>query len=334
MVVPCFNEQTQIASVLDGIAEFVDCVLVVDDGSTDGTASLVEDYIKGEGENPRTTLLRRGKNGGPGAAVAAGYGEAVCRGIDVAVVVDGDGQMASEELIGIALPVVRGEADYAKGNRLFHREAWRVIPHHRYLGNAFLSMLTKIASGYWHVADSQSAFVAISREALETIGLEELYPSYGYPNDMLIRLNVYNFRVADVPIRPVYRVGEQSNLKIHSAVPRISWLIVRRFFWRMWHKYVIHDFHPLVLFYGASGLAGCLGAFLFVRLFWLWVASGRIPPVNALAWAFCMISSIQFGLFAMWFDMETNRDLKVSLKGRPTSRSNSCSDEDIDKKRS
>ena len=244
VVVPCFNEQTQIVPVVEGIADFVDCVLVVDDGSTDGTASLVQDHIKQEGPSPRTILIGRENNGGPGAAVAEGYRQCLRRNMDVAVVIDGDGQMDPKDIIRLARPVARGETDYAKGNRLFHREAWRVIPHHRYLGNAVLSMLTKIASGYWHVADSQSAFVAISREALETIGLGKLYPTYGYPNDMLVRLNVYGFRVADVPIKPIYRVGEQSKLKIHSAVPRISWLIIRRFFWRMcvsvqlkWHKY-------------------------------------------------------------------------------------------------
>ena len=101
----------------------------------------------------------------------------------------------------------------------------------------------------------------------------------------------------------------------------------------MWQKYVIHDFHPLVLFYAASGLAGLLGTVLFVRLFWLWIASGRIPPVNALAWAFCMISSIQFGLFAMWFDMEMNRDLKVSPKSRSRGRSHLGKDQDTDQKK-
>ncbi len=317
VVIPCFNEQTQIISVLGGIADFVDSVLVVDDGSTDATASLVQEHIKREDPNSRIILIRREKNGGPGAAVAQGYRQCLQRNIDVAVVIDGDGQMDPQDIIRLAQPVVRGQTDYAKGNRLFHRQAWRLIPRHRYLGNAFLSMLTKIASGYWHVADSQSAFVAISSEALETIGLDELYPKYGYPNDMLTRLNVYNFRVADVPIKPIYRVGEQSNLKIHTAVPKISWLIIRCFFWRMWQKYVIHDFHPLVLFYSASGLAGFLGTGLFVRLLWIWIATGRIPPVNALAWVFCMISSIQLGLFAMWFDMEMNRDLRVSLKSKP-----------------
>ena len=322
VVVPCFNEETQIVRVLEGIADFADLVVVVNDASTDNTALVVEEYIKHQGQASKVMLIHREKNGGPGAAVAHGYRQCLRRNMDVAVVVDGDGQTDPNDLVRLAQPVARGETDYAKGNRLFHQEAWRIIPRHRYLGNAFLSMLTKIASGYWHVADSQSGFVAISREALETIGLDGLHHSYGYPNDMLIRLNVYDFRVADVPIKPIYRIGEQSKLKIHTVVPGISWLILRQFFWRMWRKYVIRDFHPLVLFYAASGVALLVGTLLFVRLILVWIATGRIPPINALAWVLCMISATQFGLSAMWFDMEVNRDLKVTLKKPPESRRN------------
>jgi hypothetical protein len=187
-----------------------------------------------------------------------------------------------------------------------------MIPKVRYLGNAFLSLLTKIASGYWHVADSQTGFVAISREALETISLDNLYSRFGYPNDMLVRLNVFDMRVADVHIRPVYNIGEHSKMRLWKVIPTMSWLIFKRFCWRMWHKYVIHDFHPLVLFYAVSGLLTLASTGLFARLLWKWVATGRIPPVNALMWGFCAVSTMQFCLFAMWFDMERNRDLNAN----------------------
>ena len=191
-------------------------------------------------------------------------------------------------------------------------------------------MLTKIASGYWHVADSQAGFVAVTRRALKTIRLSTLHSGYGYPNDMLIHLNVYNFRVADIPIKPLYRIGEKSHLKIRKVVPTISWMLLRRFAWRMWNKYVIRDFHPLVLFYTASAVAAILGSALFLRLLWLWIATGKIPPINALAWTFCMISAMQFGLFAMWFDMELNKDLKVTTKTRNNNQHNAESNSDSD----
>ncbi len=164
-----------------------------------------------------------------------------------------DNQMDPDDLLTLVEPVARGEVDYAKANRLFTGEAWKLIPRTRYLGNAVLSLLTKIASGYWHVADSQSGYTAISRSMLAQLDLDRVYPRYGFPNDMLVHLNVWNARVRDFPSRPVYGVGERSGIKLRRVVPRISWLLVKGFFWRLREKYVIRDFHPLVFFY-ALGL--------------------------------------------------------------------------------
>jgi glycosyltransferase involved in cell wall biosynthesis len=310
VVVPCFNEAEQIGGVLETMPDFVDCVIVVDDVSADGTAEVVRRHIASEGGKPRTILIEQPSNQGVGAAILAGYKEAVERKMDVTAVMAGDGQMDPKQLRLLVGPVAHGDADYAKANRLYYRQAWASTPRTRYLGNAFLSMLTKIASGYWHVADSQTGYTAISLEALQTTDLEGLYPRYGYPNDLLVRLNVHNFRVADVPIRPLYGVGERSKMRLWKVIPTMSWLITKGFFWRLWRKYVIYDFHPLVLFYAAGMLLSLVGAGLFVRMIWMWIATGRIPPMNAMVWVFCTISAMQLSLFAMWFDMEMNKDLK------------------------
>ena len=111
-----------------------------------------------------------------------------------------------------------------------------------------LSLLTKIASGYWHVADSQSGYTAITVEALRVLQLDRLYPRYGFPNHLLVELNNYDFRVRDVPIQPVYNVGEVSGIRLPKVVPTLSWLLVKCYFWRMKEKYIIRDFHPLVFF--------------------------------------------------------------------------------------
>jgi len=311
VVVPCYNEEAQIDKVLRTMPDFVDCIIVVDDKSTDGTGEAVRRHIAEEGDSARVVLLEQDRNQGQGAAVARGYREVLDRGFDVAAVMDGDAQMDPEELGLLVAPVARGRTDYAKGNRLFYRGAWETIPHYRYLGNAFLSMLTKIASGYWHVADSQTAYVAISRKALELIDLEGIYPRFGYPNDMLVRLNVCDMRVADVPIRPLYNVGEQSTMRIWKVTLTMTWLILKRFCWRMWHKYVIRDFHPLVLFYSTGAVMALLSVGLFVRMIWVWIARDNIPDMNALLWVFCSVSAMQFVLFAMWFDMEMNRGLRA-----------------------
>ena len=102
----------------------------------------------------------------------------------------GDNQMDPAELAGLVGPVARGEVDYTKANRLITGEAWTLIPRTRYLGNAVLSLLTKIASGYWHVADSQAGYTALSLSALDRLDLERIYRRYGFPNDMLVHLNV------------------------------------------------------------------------------------------------------------------------------------------------
>jgi len=312
VVVPCYNEETQIGSVLETMPDFVDRVLVVDDASTDRTCEVVDEHIAANGgASGRVSLLRQDTNRGQGAAVARGYREIIEQKFDIGAVMDGDGQMDATELHLLVAPVARGQADYAKGNRLFYRGAWQSMPHYRYLGNAFLSMLTKIASGYWHVADSQTAYVAVSRRALETIELKGLYPRFGYPNDMLVRLNVYRMRVLDVPIRPVYNVGEQSKMKLRKILPTMMWLILKRFCYRMGRRYVIHDFHPLVMFYGMGLFLFLIGLFAFVRMIWVWIATSRIPQMNALLWVFCSVSAAQFVLFAMWFDMEMNRPLRA-----------------------
>ena len=171
----------------------------------------------------------------------------------------GDNQMDPDELEELSLPVVRGELDYAKANRLFTGSAWTLIPRSRYLGNAVLSFLTKIASGYWHIADSQAGYTVLSLRMLRLLDLDRIYTSYGFPNDMLVHLNVWNARVRDFPSRPIYGVGERSGIKIRRVVPRISWLLWKGFFWRLREKYVIRDFHPLVFFYALGFLMTTVG---------------------------------------------------------------------------
>ena len=310
VVVPCYNEHRQVGKVLGTMPSFVDLVIVVDDSSRDQTCEVVQQHIQSEGPDSRIVLIRHPDNCGVGQAIVTGYREALRRGIDVTAVMAGDGQMVPRQLRHVIQPVALGQADYAKANRLYYKRAWTIVPKHRYLGNAFLSMLTKIASGYWHVTDSQTGFTALSLRAMRTIDLDNVYSRYGYPNDMLVRLNVYGFKVVDVPLRPIYKVGERSKMRMWKVVPTMSGLLLRCFWWRMWRKYVIHDFHPLVLFYTVGHLLGLAGLGLFARMLWLWAQNGRIPPMNTLFWVFCTISSIQFCLFAMWFDMECNRDAR------------------------
>ena len=245
-----------------------------------------------------------------GGAIASGYRWARDHDFDVAVVMAGDGQMDPDDLPALLDPVVTDEADYSKTNRLFTGEAYRRIPKVRYFGNSVLSLLTKIASGYWHVADSQSGYTAINKEALDTIDWGAMYKGYGQPNDLLVRLNVCGFRVADVHAKPVYDVGEKSGIRIWRVVFSISWLLARMFLWRLKEKHVIRDFHPLIFFYLlAFMLFGVSGGFL-VRLIVRWVRMGYAPTLSALGLLFSLAMALQALFFAFWFDMESNRHLK------------------------
>jgi len=308
VVVPCYNEERQIGKVLETMPEFVDNIIVVDDRSTDATLERCREWQGRLGN--RLTVIEQPKNQGVGAAITKGYQIAIDVGIDVVAVMAGDGQMDPKDLTLIIDPVITGKADYSKGNRLFTGEAWRKTPHVRYLGNAFLSMLTKIASGYWHVADSQSGFTAISRNALKTIDLGRLYPSYGYPNDLLIQLNIHSFRVADVPVHPRYGIGERSSMNVMKVIPTVSFLLLRGFIYRLLVKYVIQDFHPLVFFYFFAFAFLVAGLGLGILESALKLFTGGIAIATIVLVALLLIGGLQFLLFAMWFDMEYNKTLK------------------------
>lgn len=307
VVVPAKNEETQIEAVLKTMPVYVDMIIVVDDASTDRTVNVVKKVAL---QDERIVLIEHQKNQGVGGAISSGYKAALAKNSDVTAVMAGDGQMDPEELESIILPIVNDSADYTKGNRLFYGDAWQMIPRHRYLGNSFLSLFTKVASGYWHIADSQSGYTAISATALKRLDLDDIYKDYGMPNDMLIKLNMYDFRVRDIHIRPVYNVGEKSGIKIARVIPRISYLLFKGFCKRLVFKYVIKDFHPLVFFYILSFFLLFSSIPLAIRLIYIWASIGDIPDMNALLLVFTLISGLQTLFFSMWFDMEKNKDLK------------------------
>ena len=307
VVVPAYNEEKLIARTLKEIPDLVDKMIVVDDASTDNTAMIVREMAEND---QRIQLIQHEENQGVGGAIVTGYKKARDLEIDATVVMAGDAQMDPSDLVRIIEPVVNGSADYTKGNRLFYGDSWNMIPHYRYLGNSFLSLMTKISSGYWHIADSQSGYTAISLIALQRINLDKIYKRYGMPNDLLIKLNQHDFRVRDVHVRPVYNVGEKSGIKLIQVIPKISWILLKGFWQRLFFKYVIKDFHPLIFFYLLSFVLLGASIPLTIRLFYVWAVTGNIPDINAMALVFTVISGLQTLFFGMWFDMEYNKRLR------------------------
>ncbi|MFA4851257.1 MAG: glycosyltransferase family 2 protein [Bacteroidales bacterium] len=260
-------------------------------------------------ENERVILINQLKNGKVGSAIARGYKWCKDYGIDCTAVMAGDGQMDPDELESICNPVVLDNVDYVKGNRLIHRSALLVIPKVRYFGNSVLSILTKLASGYWHVSDAQSGFTAIGKKALNSIRIYDIYKSYGMPNDMLVKLNIAMCSLKEIEIKPIYDVGEQSKMKIWKVIPRISWLLFQSFFKRLWLKYFFRDFHPLFILYHISFILGIVSLPLLYKVIKLIIIGKDINPVTLLALGFLLISGLQSLLFAMWMDFQDNERL-------------------------
>ncbi|RJG04663.1 glycosyltransferase family 2 protein [Noviherbaspirillum cavernae] len=318
VVVPAYNEETQIGRVIETMPDLVDMIVIVNDCSKDRTSEVIRNhpgYLAG-----RVTLLEHAVNQGVGGAIATGYKWSRDNAYDVAVVMAGDGQMDPDDLPAILDPVVDDEADYTKGNRLVTGEAFKKIPKIRFFGNSALSLFTKIVSGYWHVADSQTGYTAINAEALQAIDWDAMYKRYGQPNDLLVKLNVAGMRVVDVPIEPVYNVGEKSGIKVRKVVFTIGSLLVRLFFWRLKEKYIIRNFHPLVFFYAFGFFGVGLSALLFIRLIALWIAQGAVPEITFLSWLFSFSLGFNSLFFAMWFDYEENKHLNPPLRSRDVKR--------------
>jgi len=307
VVIPAYNEEKLLAKTCSEIPDFIDNIVIIDDGSTDNTNRIMQEIAE---KDERVIALTHLKNKGNGAARATGFKWCVEHDPDIVVTIDADSQMDCQDIPALIDPIIEGKTDFAKGNRLITGEAWEIIPRIRYLGNSALTLMTKIASGYWHVTDSQCGFTAARIEIYRTIALDKIYPDYGVFNDLLVTMNIFNFRVMDVPVKPVYGVGEKSGMRIGKVLFIMPLLMLRLFLRRMVQKYIIRDFHPLIFFYTFGTLLMLVDIPLIIRLFYFWGTTGLIPKINALAIMFCTFMGMQSILFAMLFDMEANKELK------------------------
>lgn len=226
VVVPAWNEELWIGETVASMPGYVDFVVVVDDASRDRTAAIAR-----ERGGRRTRVISHGRNRGVGAAIATGYRAAQALGAEVIAVMAGDGQMHPDDLERLVLAVLRGETDYAKGNRLAYPGVRRAMPFVRRVGTAALAVLTRHAAALPALEDSQCGFTAISSRALAAIDIDGLWDRYGYPNDLLGALARAGMRILDVPVRPVYR-GEASGLRPWHALT-IGYVVARVAYRRM-----------------------------------------------------------------------------------------------------
>jgi len=308
VVIPAYNEEKLIEKTIESVPDFVDKIVVVNDVSKDTTRDKVEQVMK---KNSKVTLINHKTNQGVGGSIASGYKWSSENDIDIAVVMAGDAQMDPSDMPDLLNGIIVDGADYVKGSRLLSSDVRKKMPKSRYNLSQFLSLLTKIASGYWQIIDPQCGYTAINKEALHRINWDKMYKRYGQPNDLLIRLNVENMKVKDVQIKPVYNVGEKSGINMSKLFFTLSWVLFSGFLWRLKEKYIIRDFHPLVFFYGLGGFFIVATIALGIRTIYIWILNGYVPPTTALATFFSFTSASLFILFAMWFDMTSNNDLKI-----------------------
>lgn len=313
VLVPAFNEERLILRTLASMPPLVDRILVIDDGSKDNTAALAE----GTGD-PRVEVIRHGRNRGLGQALATGYKRgAELTDIDAWVVMASDNQMDPEDLPAVLAPIANGQALYVKGNRLFYPGVRDVMPKHRFLGNAGLTLLTKFATGYFHLVDPQCGYTAIHKDALRFLDLEHPHQGYGYNAHLLMQLNLYNVAVVDVPVRPVY--GEAvSKIRLGSYIPRVSALLIRCAFRRIVHKYFLRDFHPAGIAYAVSLVAWPVaiwsGLVLLVRrLSEIHQPLGLDMLPTLLLFMLSSLAGTMLLLAAIWMDIEYSRSRRFPL---------------------
>lgn len=307
VVIPAFNEELLIGETLKSIPEYVDRIYVIDDCSRDRTAEIAKEFEKADS---RITCISHKKNSGVGAAIITGYKKAIEDRSDIIAVMAGDNQMDPKNLPSLLDPIVEGKADYTKGNRLLNAEFRKGMSAWRSSGNVILTFLTKMASGYWQLMDPQNGYTAISLRALERINPDTIYPWYGYCNDLLVKLNVFGFKIKDV-IMPARYGKEKSKIRYGRYMFKVSWLLLKDFLWRLKMKYLWFSFHPLVLFYILGIILTPIGIFIGVySLYFKFALNGSIFVRGVLS-LMLFIIGIQFLSFAMLFDMQVSTHLET-----------------------
>lgn len=299
VVIPCFKVRRHILDVVHGIGAEVDMIIAVDDACPQGTGRYLEDCCS----DPKLTVIFHEHNQGVGGAVLTGYSEAVAKGADVIVKIDGDGQMDPSLISSFVLPIISGQADYTKGNRFWDLQEIRAMPVARRLGNLGLSFLSKLSTGYWDVFDPTNGYTAIHARVAEHLPFQSLSKRYFFESDMLFRLNILRAAVMDIPMHSKY-AEEVSNLRVGSALPEFAWKNTKNFFKRIVYNYYLRDLSlasvellvGLVLFSFGLGWGG---------YHWAYAAqSGNAAAVGTIMIStVCLLMGVQFLLAFIGYDI-------------------------------
>lgn len=238
VIIPCYKVRAHIEAVIKAIPEQVSAIYCVDDACPDQSRNFILENINDE----RVIVMSNPTNQGVGGAMVAGYERALADGATILVKIDGDGQMNPALIPHFVAPIINGECDYTKGNRFYNIDHVRAMPRWRIFGNAVLSFLTKLSSGYWPLFDPTNGYTAIHHKLLKNIPMEKLDKRYFFESDMLFRLNLLRAHVIDIPMEAVYG-EEESNLKISKIIFPFLKSHFRNIFKRIIYNYFLRDFN-------------------------------------------------------------------------------------------
>ena len=301
VAIPCYKVTQHVLNVIANIGPEVKAIYAVDDACPAGSGQFIEEHS----HDQRVQVLYNPENRGVGGAIIPAYKAAMADGMDIVVKIDGDGQMNPALLPLFVRPLLRGQADYTKGNRFFRPESVRGMPAMRLFGNAVLSFMTKLSCGYWSIMDPTNGYTAIRTSMLHELPLEKLECRYFFETDMLFRLNTLRAVVRDVPMDSVY-ADEKSNLKIGHVLPEFlkkhASCLARRYI----YSYIVRDFNVGSI-YSIFGILLLLTGTGFGMLHWIGSASSTLPATSGTVMlaALPIIIGIQFLVAFLHYDMES-----------------------------
>lgn len=299
VVLPCYKVREHILDVISRIGSEVAHIYVVDDCCPDQSGAFVEKNCT----DPRVRLVFNQVNLGVGGAVMAGYREAIKEGADIIVKIDGDGQMDPALLPKIIFPILKGKADYAKGNRFYDLAHIKRMPTVRLIGNAGLSLISKLSTGYWQTFDPTNGYTAIDARVADHLPFDRISQRYFFETDMLFRLNTLRAVVADVPMDACYG-DEVSNLKIKAIIGEFFSKNMRNFFKRIFYNYFLRDMSlaSLELLAGTALLS--FGLVFGAAHWYSGSLSGQATPTGTIMIAsLSLLSGLQFMLAFFSYDI-------------------------------
>lgn len=311
VVIPCYRVKAQILGVLQKIGPECWRIYVVDDKCPENTG----DYVRESITDPRVSVLYNEKNLGVGGAVREGYEQAIADGAGVIVKIDGDGQMDPELIRDFVQPIIDGEADYTKGNRFYSLDYISQMPMARICGNAVLSFMTKLSSGYWDLFDPTNGYTAIHASVASMLPLSKISPRYFFESDILFRLNTIRAVVRDIPMRSVYG-SEVSNLHIGRILPEFTVKHVVNTLKRICYNYYLRNFSlasiELIMGIVAIGFGVVFGAIKWVAS----VSAGGRPATagTVMLAALPVMLGIQFVLAFFNYDIISTPRYPISRR--------------------